>query len=203
MAAGGVRDIFLAYPLWAAGVKARRLRDLHVRDDLTLSVGVDSVEGGRALAAAVGGMTKPLQVVVELDPGYHRTGVHPSTAGSLAEQLRALGLDVVGVFTHGGHAYKGRDMVGQASADEVSAIEVGRDALRAAGFEPTVLSAGSTPTALGAARAPVNEVRPGTYIVNDRIQVHMGSSAPSDVAIAVATTVVSRPASDRFGAQSR
>jgi D-serine deaminase-like pyridoxal phosphate-dependent protein len=59
------------------------------------------------------------------------------------------------------------------------------------GIEPRILSAGSTPTALHVATEPVNEVRPGTYLINDRIQVYLGTCRPDDVAIAVATTVVS------------
>jgi D-serine deaminase-like pyridoxal phosphate-dependent protein len=54
-----------------------------------------------------------------------------------------------------------------------------------------VLSAGSSPTALGVLAAPVNEVRPGTYLIGDRMQVHLGAAPPDGVAIAVAATVVS------------
>jgi D-serine deaminase-like pyridoxal phosphate-dependent protein len=137
-------------------------------------------------------------VLIELDPGYRRTGVEPSEAGELALRLHALGVDVVGLFTHGGHVYRAREMVASAAADEKAAIATGAESLRAAGFEPQILSAGSTPTALAAATSPVNEVRPGTYLINDRIQVYMGSCGPGDVAIAVAATVVSRAVPGKF-----
>ncbi len=198
MADGGIRDILLAYPLWADASKAARLRALHERDDLTLTVGVDSVAGGKSLATAVAGSAKPLRVLIELDPQYHRTGVDPAATGALALELREMGLDVVGVFTHGGHAYRGRDMVGSAAADEVDAIAAAAESLRAVGIEPQILSAGSTPTALSAATDPVNEVRPGTYLINDRIQVHMGSCPVDGVAIAVAATVVSDSVPGKF-----
>ena len=191
MAAGGIDDIFIAYPLWAEGQKTARLRALHDRDPLHFAVGVDSVGGGERLAAAVAGSRAPLRVLIEVDPGYHRTGIGPARAGELAADLRRLGLDVAGVFTHGGHVYRGRDMVDVAAADEVSAIAEGAESLRSAGIEPQILSAGSTPTALGVASPPVTEVRPGTYLINDRIQLHMGSCAPEDIAIAVAARVVS------------
>ncbi|HEV3486521.1 MAG TPA: alanine racemase, partial [Vicinamibacterales bacterium] len=96
MANGGVTDILLAYPLWAEGSKAARLRALHERANVQLIVGVDSVPAGQRLAAAVDGTRAPLRVLVELDPGYHRTGIDPAAAGELAEELRSLGLDVVG-----------------------------------------------------------------------------------------------------------
>jgi D-serine deaminase-like pyridoxal phosphate-dependent protein len=89
-------------------------------------------------------------------------------------------------------------MVGEAAADEVGAITQAADSLRSAGFEPEILSAGSTPTALSAATGVVNEVRPGTYLINDRIQIHMGSCPPDGVAIAVAATVVSDSIPGKF-----
>ena len=73
-----------------------------------------------------------------------------------------------------------------------------RDSLTAAGFESLVLSAGSTPTALLDLVAPINEVRPGTYLINDRIELYMGACAPDDIAMAVAATVVSDDIPGKF-----
>jgi D-serine deaminase-like pyridoxal phosphate-dependent protein len=199
MADGGIEDIFIAYPLWAVGAKAERLAMLFERPGLRLSVGFDSVAGAERLAAAVGatgagssrGHRSPLGVVLEIDPTYGRTGVAPESAGSFAAAARSLGLDVIGVFTHGGHAYRGADAVAGAANDEIQALETAAAGLRSAGIEPRVRSAGSTPTALGAAGGPVTEIRAGTYLLGDRIQVALGGSAPDAVAIAVASTVIS------------
>ena len=198
MAEGGINDIALCYPLWADGRKADRLRALHEREALNFAVGVDSIAGAERLAAAVAGSARALRVLIELDPQYHRTGVDPASTGELATKLRDMGLEVIGVFTHGGHAYAGRDGIADAAADEVGAIARAAESLRAAGFEPQVLSAGSTPTALSAATGEVNEVRPGTYLINDRIQVHMGSCPVDGVAVAVAATVVSDSVPGKF-----
>lgn len=198
MAEGGIEDILLAYPLWADEQKGTRLRALHERNGLRLAVGVDSIAGGRRLASAVSGSSRPLRVTIELDPQYHRTGVDPAATGELAAKLRDMGLDVVGVFTHGGHVYSGRDAVPGAAADEVGAIVTAAESMRAAGIEPQILSAGSTPTALSSATEPVNEVRPGTYLINDRIQVHMGSCPPDGVAVVVGAAVVSDSVPDKF-----
>ena len=194
-AAGGIDDVFVAYPVWAEGPKAARLRDLHGRSGLRLTVGFDSIDGARRLAAAIAAPTAPgakgrLRVMLELDPGNRRTGVEPAVAGEVAAAARELGLDVVGVFTHGGHAY----LPGAAEAagsDEVRSLAAGAEALRAVGIEPKVVSAGSTPTQLSAAMAPVNEMRAGTYLIGDRQQWVLGSVPSDGIAIAVATTVVS------------
>jgi D-serine deaminase-like pyridoxal phosphate-dependent protein len=197
MAAAGIDDIFIAYPLWAVGGKADRLRALHGRPGLRLAVGFDSEAAAERLVAAMragsgsGRDGSPLRVLLEIDPGNRRTGVAPSEAGRIAATAAGLGLDVVGVFTHGGHAYAGPAAVGPAAIDEVSALQAAVESLAVVGIEPRVVSAGSTPTALAAAADPVTELRPGTYLLGDRIQVALGGSPPDGVAIAIAATVVS------------
>ena len=191
LADGGIDDIFIAYPIWAEGPKAARLRALHDRPGIRLLVAFDSAGGAERLAAAVAGSGRPLRVMLELDPGYHRTGVLPADAGAVARAAREQGLEVVGLFTHGGHGYAGVDAVAGAAADEVRTLTAGRDALRAEGIEVELLSAGSTPTALGAAASPVGEIRAGTYLVGDRQQVTLGAVGPDSIALWVAATVVS------------
>jgi D-serine deaminase-like pyridoxal phosphate-dependent protein len=198
MAAAGIDDIFIAYPIWAERSKAGRLAALHDQPSLRLSIGFDSVAGAERLAAAVAGRGRALRVLLELDPGNGRTGVAPESAGEIAAAARGFGLEIAGLFTHGGHAYRGRDAVAGAAADEVGALATGAEALRFAGIEPEILSAGSTPTALAAATAPVTEMRPGTYLLGDRIQVALGGSPPDGVAIAVAATVVSTAVNGQF-----
>ena len=102
-----------------------------------------------------------------------------------------LGLRVIGVFTHGGHGYAGPDARGAAADDEVRSLGEAAGRLRGAGIEPRVVSAGSTPTAVGSARGVVTEERPGTYVFGDRQQVALGSIEPDAIAAVVATRVVS------------
>lgn len=194
-ALAGIRDLFVAYPVWAEGPKAERLRALHVNSELR--IGVDSVAGAERLAAAVRGTSRPLHVLVELDPGYHRTGVPtPQAAVAVAEAARAAGLIVDGVFTHGGHAY-GPGRSGGAALDEIVTLEAGAEALESAGFEVVTISAGSTPTMTLAAEGRVNEIRAGTYVFGDRQQAVLGSMAWESLAAVVAGTVVSA-AADRI-----
>jgi D-serine deaminase-like pyridoxal phosphate-dependent protein len=189
MVSGGIRDVFVAYPVIAIGPKAGRLRDLHDRAELI--VGVDSAEGARALSAAVAGASGQLRVAVEIDSGQARTGVAPADAPDIARVARDAGLEVAGVFTHGGHAYAAPERVASAAADEVASLAEAAAALRAAGFETPMVSAGSTPTALLSATGAVTEHRPGTYVFGDRQQVALGAIRPQAVALHVAATVVS------------
>ena len=188
MASAGLRDLFLAYPVWAEGPKASRLRALH--DTAELRVGVESTAAAERLAAAVRGGRRPLRVLVEIDSGLHRTGVAtPDEAVDVARAAVAAGLVVEGVFTHGGHAYR-PGAAGAVALDEVTALERGAAALEAAGIEVSVISAGSTPTRTLAATGRVTEMRAGTYALGDRQQVVLGAMAPDEPAAVVAATVV-------------
>ena len=188
-ALAGLRDLFVAYPVWADGPKAVRLRALH--DATELRVGVDSAGGAERLAAAVDGSRRRLRVLVELDSGGHRTGAAtPGDAVQVAIAASRAGLEVDGVFTHGGHAYR-PGAAGAAALDESTTLEAGALALEAAGFEVRTVSAGSTPTRTLAAQGRVTEIRAGTYVLGDRQQWALGAIDADGIAAVVAATVVS------------
>ncbi len=183
----GFGDLFVAYPVVPRGAKAERLRGLLDRVDLT--AGVDSTAGAEAVAAAAQG--RAVRVLIEVDSGQHRTGVDPDEVVALARSCRSVGLDVAGVFTHGGHAYGGPGVPSGAAADEGAALAEAADLLVADGFDVRVVSAGSTPTT-GAPRPPqVTEERPGTYVFGDRQQLALGACTADRLALTVAATVVS------------
>lgn len=186
----GIADVFLAYPVWADGPKAARVRALHDAAP-AFRVGIDSIGGAECLAAAVAGSGRRVGVLVEIDPGSGRTGVAtPEEAVEVARAARAAGLAVEGVFSHGGHGYRigGAQAAG---ADEVRTLSAAIAALRADGFAAPVVSAGSTPTMLSAATGPVTEMRAGTYVYGDRQQWALGAIPARGCALAVAATVVS------------
>jgi D-serine deaminase-like pyridoxal phosphate-dependent protein len=191
-AGAGIDDVFLAYPIWADGPKADRLRALHARAP-RLRVGIDSIGGAERLAAAVAGTgaREPMIVLVEVDPGNHRTGLaSPAEVVEVARAARAAGLVVAGVFSHGGHGYR-VDGAASAGDDEARTLGAAAAALRDAGFAVEVISAGSTPTMLSAATGAVNEMRAGTYVYGDRQQWALGAIPAEGCAVAVAATVVS------------
>ncbi|MBV9823145.1 MAG: alanine racemase [Actinobacteria bacterium] len=189
-AAAGVDDLFLAYPIWPAGQRGRRLRDL--AGQLSLTVGIDSAEAAPLLARALAGTGA--RVLVEVDSGHHRSGAHPSEAGRVAAAAERAGLPVAGVFTFPGHGY-GPGRRATAADEEARALAEAAAALRATGIEPAVRSGGSTPTAgvpAGSAADGLTELRPGVYAFNDAQQVELGSAGWSAVALTAVTTVVSR-----------
>ncbi|MDW8356116.1 MAG: hypothetical protein RMK57_16465, partial [Bryobacterales bacterium] len=91
-----------------------------------------------------------------------------------------------------GHITRLEGVGRQAPRRVAVAAKVRGVALRRVGIEPRIVSGGSTPTLFESHTVPgVNEIRPGTYIFNDRNTVLSGACAWEDCAVTILTTVVS------------
>ncbi|WP_426449413.1 alanine racemase [Paenibacillus sp. S-38] len=198
MAAHGIRNIFIAYPLVTPG-KIRRALALH--ESVKLILGVDSLEGAALLSeAAVNHGGAPLSVRLEIDTGLRRTGVPYDEAPALAAKITAMpGLSLTGIYTFRGALLDGAPTLDLAAAGEQEGRLMADLAqrLRGEGIHVADVSVGSTPTAAFAAAVPgVTEIRPGTYVYQDRMQARLGVCSLDDCAGRVRVTVVSRPAPD-------
>jgi D-serine deaminase-like pyridoxal phosphate-dependent protein len=176
-------DLFIAYPLWVDTDDAARLRALADRG-VALRVGCDSIES----AAQLSGL--PVEVLIEIDSGHHRSGVRPEDAGTLARHVADAGLTVSGVFTFPGHSYSPASPA-QAAAEEASALATAAASVRAAGGECRLISGGSTPSAGFTTGGILNELRPGVYVFGDAQQLDLGTIGFEQVALTVVSRVVS------------
>jgi D-serine deaminase-like pyridoxal phosphate-dependent protein len=201
MAGAGIGDILVGYPL-VGEQKLERLAELARRASVTVTVDSEEVALGISRLATARGITIP--ALLELDTGLHRLGVLPgSDAVRLAERVAALeGIALGGVFTHEGHVYtQARDPAERErlTLDACSAAVETAAEIRGRGIPANVVSVGSAATFRYAIRCPgVTEVRPGTYVFNDRSQLAQGAAGPADLAAFVIATVVARPARDRI-----
>jgi D-serine deaminase-like pyridoxal phosphate-dependent protein len=198
MADAGFDDILVAYPI-VGEQKLARLRAL--RERARVRVSLDSV----AVAEGVGSLgtaSEPLEVLVEVDTGHHRMGRPPGepTAALAAEVARVPCLEVVGLLSHAGHAYRAEPAeLEEVAAREAADLVATAEACARAGVEIREISVGSTPTAGAVAGAAgVTESRPGTYVFNDVQQMRLGVATEADCAARVLTTVVARPWEERF-----
>jgi D-serine deaminase-like pyridoxal phosphate-dependent protein len=200
MADAGIGDILVGYPIVGAR-KLARLADLAERVRITVTIDSGEVALGISGVARERGLTIP--VLLELDTGMHRLGVLPGRAAvELAERIAALdGIELAGVFTHEGHVYtQGRDAAEKErlTLEACGAAVATAERIRARGIAAPTVSVGSAGTFRFAIRCPgVTEVRPGTYVFNDRSQLAQGAAGPDDLAAFALTTVVARPSADR------
>jgi D-serine deaminase-like pyridoxal phosphate-dependent protein len=198
MAAAGIRDIFVAYPI-VGEAKLARLCALAAENEIR--VAADSWPVLEAMSRAAEARGLRLKVRLEVDSGFGRCGLQSDREVlALAERARTLpGIEIVGLMGFGGQSYEASGPEEIATVAEVEATQLVTmlAGLRALGAGDEV-SVGSTPTSPYAARVPgVTEIRPGTYVFSDRTQVELGWGALDDCALTVLTTVVSRPTPGR------
>ena len=103
------------------------------------------------------------------------------------------GTRLMGVLTHAGQSYQGRDVAAMEAFAEYErwCAVTAAQSLRAAGLPCPVVSIGSTPTAThGKNYDGVTEVRCGVYMFGDVFQSEILSCRREDIAVSVLATVI-------------
>lgn len=194
----GVQDIFLAFPV----IGERNLaRFLDLAERIRMIAAVDSQEGAQLLNDAAARRGMRVEVRLELDTGYHRTGVLPESLVDFASSIAALpALEITGIFTYKSQMYReamhaDRELAAREEAEMMLAAAA---RLREAGIAIRDISGGSTPTAdYAPGIGGLTEMRFGSYIFQDAKAVNTGAATEEECAARVVVTVVSTPAPDR------
>ncbi|MDJ0763826.1 MAG: alanine racemase [Myxococcota bacterium] len=188
-AADGVADIVIAVP---ANIRQKQAINA-LAHQISLSCLIVSASTAVALDAA---LTAELGVFIEIDCGYHRTGILREDTAEIAHVLAAIKsskkLVFKGFLTHAGNAYEAR------SPDEIRAIhnettqkmrslkaEVVRD------WPEVVLSIGDTPCcSIADDFLGMDEIRPGNFVFYDVMQAELGSCATDHIGVALACPII-------------
>ena len=182
-------DLLVMYPP-VGSLRADRLARLAER--VTLTVALDSEQAALEMSKAAVARNVRVKVLVELDAGMHRVGLPLLQDGvALAQRVTAMpALELAGIAFYPGHV-RGPVQEHAGQIAELSAfVARAREAFGALPVQ--VVSAGSTPTIWETHQIPgVTEMRPGTYIFNDRTTAEIGACAYDDCALTVLATVVS------------
>jgi D-serine deaminase-like pyridoxal phosphate-dependent protein len=185
-------DILIAHPPVGAA-KLQRLFQLP--DDLRVTVALDSTEALNGLAASAEEHRRAIGVLVEVDVGMHRVGIcEPAAAAALALTVADHPyLEWRGLTFYPGHIREHVDEQSASLTQLRATIDDYLDALARKGLEPSIVSGGSTPAAFGSdlLHGLLTEIRPGTYIFNDRTTAAIGACRLEDCAYTVLATVVS------------
>ncbi len=184
-------DLLVAYPPVGA---ARLERLARLPQDVRVTVAADDANALDALNVAARLGQRRFDVLVEADLGMHRVGVtSPARAVAIAQQIeRASALNFAGMLFYPGHIREAVGEQGGALTQLGEHIAEYVSALTEAGLPPRVVSGGSTPAAWRMHEVPgVTEVRPGTYVYNDRTTAMIGACDWDDCALTVLATVVS------------
>ena len=164
-----------------------------------LTLVLDSAQTASLLADYARAHGQRFDVLLEIDCDGHRSGLPPDSPMivEIAQILRRGGIEVKGVMTHAGNSYNSKttDEIEACANQERDAVVQAAGRLRKAGFPVTVVSVGSTPTALFATDlSGVTEVRAGVFVFFDLVMAGLGVCKVSDIAISVLTTVIGHQA---------
>ncbi len=200
MVEAGIDDVLVAYPI-VGERKLERLRAL--AEKARVCVTTDSVEVAEGIGRVGRDLGRDVPLLIEVDTGLHRLGRPPGTPSvELVKELTGVkGVEVLGLLTHAGHAYRSTSPEELRTAAEREGRDLVETAERsaAAGFPLREISVGSTPTArIVAGIVGVTEIRPGTYVFNDVQQMRLGVATEATCAARVLTTVVAHPTDERF-----
>lgn len=192
MAEAGIDHLLMAYPVYGAQ-KLKRLTEI-ARKGTHLTIAIDDANTLQPLAEAAAAAGVTFDILAELNVGMNRCGLAaPEDLLALAQAIdRAPGVRFAGLNLYPGHiSAKPEEQQEHLRAVDECASSVIQQ-LAASGLACEVVSGGSTPTAFQSHHVrSLTEIRPGTYVFNDRNTMDAGACTLDDCALRVLVTVVS------------
>lgn len=200
MTAEGVDDILITCEI-IGSAKVARLVELFRKYPKIQTV-IDSEVGATAIntALAKSGIEGPIQVLIDLDVGLHRTGIAPESALALAQHISTLShLKLIGVQGYEGHLQHihGREAREKECRASMAILGGTASMLKEKGFNIEVVTTGGTGTAEFCATSPgITEVQPGSFIFMDSDYRNAVGSYFSH-SLTILSTVVSKSGSEQ------
>ena len=190
----GITNIMYAYPV-ATQSSINRAIELKKKSQLILRI--DGLEAAKRLNNAAKIAEVVFDYTIIINSGLNRLGIHPKEAAQFAKEMAAYeNLKLKGISTHPGHVYAATDAsdVSKYAMQEVEALQIATDLLKASNFEVEIITSGSTPTFLSAVTTNnIDIFHPGNYVFHDAIQVALGVAKESECALSILAAVISNP----------
>jgi D-serine deaminase-like pyridoxal phosphate-dependent protein len=190
--ANGWKDITVAF---AANLLERdKINSLVQRIHLHLLV--DNLD---AVSALDGFLQRQVVLWIDIDVGYHRTGIPWNDFNQIIQLARAISpaknLAFGGLLTHSGHTYHARSVaeIREIHRDSLEKLLAVKGKLAQAGISACPISIGDTPSASVAdSFAGADEMRPGNFLFYDLTQSQLGACTEEEIAVTVACPVAAK-----------
>jgi len=194
--ANKVGGILITGPVVTDEAHGRLIACLEASPDLIITL--DDLDNARRLSKKLEKQGRDLSCLIDLDPGFHRTGVPLEYAGEFASALQTLPrIKIRGVQAYAGdlqhiQSFKERSELSSQALGKAAGIV---DQLRLRGLEIDIFSVGGTGTAQIDANFPfVTEIQAGSYLLMDEeySAIDWAETAPPfESSLSLLTTVVS------------
>ncbi len=195
-ARAGWRDILVAIPVNLAEIS--RINELAQGLKLGLLVECDIT-----IAMLLRHLKYPVDLYIELDTGYHRTGLEWDDYDGIDRSLERIKhtdlIDFKGFLVHAGHCYKSvsedrfknRENILAIHADSMDKLKIIKKRYEL-DYPDLIISYGDTPSCtLADEFGSANEIRPGNFIFYDLTMEQLGVCEAKDIAVAMACPVIS------------
>ncbi|MEJ5285906.1 MAG: hypothetical protein CH6_2841 [Candidatus Kapaibacterium sp.] len=183
------RDILIAFPLNIRELDEILIIAKHIDLKLTIS-DVYSLEFLNRI------LTFPVDVYLEIDVGYKRSGFDINNTDLILKVLKIIQkskfLNFLGLLAHNGLNYfaKSPEEVIENNKSFLAKLFDLKNLLISMGYNP-ILSIGDTPSvSICEDFAGVDELRPGNFVFYDLMQTAIGSCTVDDIAICLAVPIV-------------
>jgi len=139
-----------------------------------------------------------VDIWIEIDSGRRRTGIWWEDIAAIERVAAAVHqplMQLQGILTFAGQSYgaRSRDEAAQIYDNTAAIMARIRSDLAAAGFTNLEISVGDTPScSIKEALTGIDEVRAGTLVFYDVMQMKLGACTEDDIAIAVACPVIAK-----------
>ncbi len=188
----GWQDILIAFPVNPMEVS----RIMALAEKINLHVILDSMQALYLLQNSLSADVC-LTIWLDIDAGYHRTGILWSQTAECLTLILAIRqnphLKFGGILTHAGDTYHGKNPqeILVIFNDTMERMHTLKKTLESELSGSVPISIGDTPgCTLAPSLAGANEVRAGNFVYNDLKQVSVGVCTIADTATAMACSVV-------------
>jgi D-serine deaminase-like pyridoxal phosphate-dependent protein len=187
----GWKDITVAFPFNVHETSTVNLFPESVTINLcVLSAGT--------VAAIDGKLSRPVNVFIKIDSGYHRTGIPSEDTAAIDQVLAAIeqakNISFKGFLAHDGHSYGAANtgviqLIHDSTMKQMLELKT-----QYVGRYPNVeLSIGDTPTCSVCDNFEgMTEMRPGNFVLYDMMMVQLGACTIDQVAACMAVPVVAK-----------
>jgi len=190
----GITNIMYAYPV-ATQTSIDRIIELRKKSHIILRI--DGLEAAKLLNDVAKIAEVLIDYTIIINSGLNRLGINPTQAAQFASAMASYeNLTFKGISTHPGHVYAATENsdVLKCAMQEVEALQIASDLLRADNFEIEIITSGSTPTFTNAVTDHnIDIFHPGNYVFHDCVQIALGVATQRECALTILASVISNP----------